>query len=87
MSDRYISSQIDAGTPGNMWDIIQVYAGVEFGITRSGLISEMMKRDPSDWPPKVLAAQSLQGVGSERWCRGYVNGAIRKGFLVLKGTL
>jgi hypothetical protein len=65
-----------------MWDIIREYVAADPGISHSRLIARMMGRGPGEWPKAVLNANSVQGVGSESWCTGYVNGAVREGYLL-----
>ena len=68
-------------TLGNMWDIIRGYVAVEPGVTHERLVALMMGRPIDTWPRKVLDDPSVQEIGSERWCHGYVQGAIREGYL------
>lgn len=68
-------------TEGNMWDIMRGY--VQSGHdTETALLVAMVDRPDDQWPPKVVEGDSLQKVGSERWCNGYIRGAIRLGYLV-----
>lgn len=70
------------GTAGNMWDIIRGYVSARPGIGHSELMASMMARKLSDWPPRVLRDPSIQGIGSEKWCNGYLKGAVRLGYLI-----
>jgi hypothetical protein len=65
-----------------MMDIMRGYVAAEPGISHSLLLARMMARPANEWPEKVLRENSVQGVGSERWCQGYLNGAVRKGYLL-----
>ena len=70
------------GTPGNMWDIIRGYVAKEPGLSHSRLLGQMRARPQAEWPANVRRNPSVQGVGSERWCHDYINGAVRHGYLV-----
>ena len=69
-------------TVGNMWDLIRAYVAEAPGLSHSRLLAKMVARGANDWPVKVLRDQSVQGVGSERWCNGYINGAVREGYFI-----
>ena len=82
MAGHYRLGERLPGTPGNLWDIIRTYVAAEPGISHSHLLAKMMSRERYDWPTRVLNANSVQGVGSELWCNGYISGAVREGYLL-----
>ena len=69
-------------TPGSVMDIVRQYVAADPGISHSHLIAQMMNRGTDDWPERVRRDSSAQEVGSELWCNGYVNGAVREGYLL-----
>jgi hypothetical protein len=64
-----------------MWDIIRGHVASEPGIDHDRLMARLMGMADREWPARVLANPSKQVVGSEKWCRGYLNGAVREGYL------
>lgn len=68
-------------TPGNMWDIIRSYVRTRQPILNEELINLIHVQPPAVWPPKVVANPSVQVVGSIKWIRGYIRGAVREGYL------
>ena len=68
-------------TLGNMWDIIRFIVAADVGLSHSRLLGQMMAQDLGSWPEKVRKDPSKQGIGSELWCNGYINGAVRGGYL------
>ena len=63
-------------------DIIRQHVAADPGISHSYLVARMMSRGENEWPERVTRDPSVQGFGSERWCNGYVNGAVREGYLI-----
>ena len=82
MSGHYRLGPKLPANPSNMWDIIRIFVAANPGLSHSRLLGVMIAHDPSDWPLKVLANPSKQVIGSEKWCQGYINGAVREGYLV-----
>lgn len=74
-TDRYELGPVVSTAP--MWTIIRGYVREGYD-SYPALLAAMMNRRKDDWPKRVLDADSVQGVGSEMWCRGYINGAIRE---------
>jgi hypothetical protein len=59
-----------------------LYAQVPLGgCSESGLITALLSIPHRDISLKARVAASEQGVGSERWWRGYVAGALRRGYI------
>lgn len=82
MSGNYRLGPKAPATPDNMWDIIRGMVAADPGLSHSRLLGRMTARDPSSWPEKVRRKPSKLGVGSDEWCHGYINGAVREGYLV-----
>lgn len=79
MAGRYRLGKKLAATPGNMWDLIRSDVASEPGLGHDRLLMKMMSRSLDDLPERVRRDRSQQGIGSERWCAGYINGAVREG--------
>ena len=82
MAGHYRLGERLPATPGNMWDIIRSYVAAAPGLSHSRLIAGMMSRNHDQWPARVREAHSIQGVGSELWCDGYIKGAVREGYVL-----
>lgn len=66
---------------GTVWAIIHDRVPLA-GIEATTLMAELARIPQRDLPVRVRANPSEQGLGSSKWWRGYLQGCIRRGFLV-----
>jgi hypothetical protein len=64
-----------------MWDLTRGEVAAEPGLGHELLLQRMMQRSLDDLPLNVRRNRSVQGIGSERWCNGYINGAVRENYI------